>query len=295
MGFQQGLNHFFTKNRKYQIINFHGQALVEYVLVLIVTVSIILSLIAQIFTPFGNFLDKYMGSYVSCLLDFGELPTLGSPISTIANEDGCDARFETFSVSSGRPPKAPPPSSRVGQDSNGNSQPRSSSTQDGLGNEGNVRNRGGAGSSSTSPSTNTLLNSPNGPNSADHSFRNEKIVDIELPNSERWKSRQNTFNNEGRTYDKARTLDGRMEKEILERERSSIKSGPKIVSASQYEQKSKVIPLRKPAEKGDAKENEEKPFTIGDFLRVFLIAGVIIALVVFVGGQLLQISKSSEK
>ncbi len=51
----------------------------------------------------------------------------------------------------------------------------------------------------------------------------------------------------------------------------------------------KKPPVRQPA------ESEESPWTIGNFIRFLFIAALIIALVIFIGGQALQMSKNLEK
>jgi hypothetical protein len=69
-----------------------GQALIEYVLILIITVSLILALIAQVFKPMQTFVQSYMGDYVQCLLETGELPSFGYADAAIKDE-GCAKKF----------------------------------------------------------------------------------------------------------------------------------------------------------------------------------------------------------
>jgi hypothetical protein len=56
--------------------------------------------------------------------------------------------------------------------------------------------------------------------------------------------------------------------------------------------KSKEIPIRKPASTDDGASG---PLTLGFFIRMLLIIAIVIFIVIFMGGQLLQVSKSSEK
>ncbi|NQZ18798.1 MAG: hypothetical protein HRT44_06015 [Bdellovibrionales bacterium] len=77
-----------------------GQAVVEYILMLVITVSIILGVLYQFNDAFKNYLDNYFGDYIACLLETGELPSLGGDGPTSAE---CNANFADFTVASGRP------------------------------------------------------------------------------------------------------------------------------------------------------------------------------------------------
>ncbi|MNL36311.1 hypothetical protein D3C87_1583850 [compost metagenome] len=56
----------------------------------------------------------------------------------------------------------------------------------------------------------------------------------------------------------------------------------------------KKMAVKKPEPKTQV-EAEESGFTIGNFIRIIFIAALVIALVIFIGGQALQMSKSFEK
>ncbi|HPI40080.1 MAG TPA: hypothetical protein PLJ21_04705, partial [Pseudobdellovibrionaceae bacterium] len=74
--------------------NQRGQALTEYILVVVVTVAILIGLASQVFTPLQKFLQGYMGSYVECLLETGELPaTLGGDYESAATSE-CRAKLD---------------------------------------------------------------------------------------------------------------------------------------------------------------------------------------------------------
>lgn len=86
-----------------RIRSVRGQATVEYVLLLVVTIGLLIAVAAQVFTPFNKWAKTYMGSYIGCLLDAGELPMLGTTGSGADNI--CNGKFEQFSIGSGRSPK----------------------------------------------------------------------------------------------------------------------------------------------------------------------------------------------
>lgn len=55
-----------------------GQALIEYLLIVIISVTLVTSLAVSIFRPLGQFINDLNRKYVQCLLETGELPQLSS-------------------------------------------------------------------------------------------------------------------------------------------------------------------------------------------------------------------------
>ncbi len=78
-----------------------GQAVVEYILVLVVVVGIALGVMYQLNTALKKYVQSYFGDYVACLLETGELPSLGG--SSGANAESCASLYEPFSLQNGRP------------------------------------------------------------------------------------------------------------------------------------------------------------------------------------------------
>ncbi len=78
-----------------------GQAVTEYVLILIVVVAIILGGLYQVNSAFKVWAQGYFGDYLSCLLETGELPALGGSVSAAAGV--CNEMYEPFSLDKGRP------------------------------------------------------------------------------------------------------------------------------------------------------------------------------------------------
>src|SRR5262245_45898196 len=77
-----------------------GQGMIEYILLVVVIITMALAIGARLFKPFNEWANHYIGDYVVCLLDYGELPSLGG---AEAFSDGeCDKKFEPFTVAGGR-------------------------------------------------------------------------------------------------------------------------------------------------------------------------------------------------
>lgn len=90
--------------------NQSGQAVVEYTLMLIVTLSFLLAL-KPLYTNFGKFINDYVGEYTACLMEFGELPSLGVNEEDLKKHTAsggggkvCDAKFAKFTIADGRTP-----------------------------------------------------------------------------------------------------------------------------------------------------------------------------------------------
>lgn len=74
-----------------------GQAVVEYLLILTVTMMLVLGGMYQFSTAFRAFAQSYFGNYLECLLETGELPSVG------AGDGICASSYEPFSFARGRP------------------------------------------------------------------------------------------------------------------------------------------------------------------------------------------------
>lgn len=272
--------------------NQHGQALIEYVLILVITVSLILALISQVFEPIQKHLDNYMGKYIQCLLEMGELPTLGASDSPVAEEGGdCNSRFDAASLGAGRPPSSGSGGAGAGSGSGSDSDSSSSG--------GGSSSRGGAtyaGSSSRGGRSfiGTRRGASQGIDGA--APKNEKVVEINLEGG----GSSSFFKNNtsaGRRVQGRKTryvaLTGLTDAEKKKLERKADGSGSRTVVGEGIAPPPKKTAVKPPELKTELPP--EEPMTIGNFIRIIFIAAIIIALVIFVGGQALQMSKSFEK
>ncbi len=77
-----------------------GQAVAEYILVLLVAVILILTFLWLFSGAFKAWANNYFGDYLTCILETGELPNIsGEP----GDSGQCDQFFEPFSLKNGRP------------------------------------------------------------------------------------------------------------------------------------------------------------------------------------------------
>lgn len=261
-----------------------GQALVEYILILVVTVALILGLMFEFNTAFQAWANNYFGDYLTCLLETGELPSIGgSP----GDSGVCNQFFQEFSLKNGRPSIA---LNSGGKGSKGSSSGNSSDAKAAARPETSSSGRfaahnghwnGGSGSSSSS-----------GLNSSDEAggkAAETKTGDLSISSS-------GGFSNSSRSNrggDNGRQLSGRLGggfKKDDEAKKGYVPGVTKNDDQGHSPKRVKIIPTRKIATEAD----ESQPLTFGSFIRLLIIAAIVIALVVVIGGQLLQISKGMD-
>jgi hypothetical protein len=84
------------------ILKQKGQALTEYILLFTVSILLTGGLLYQFNDAFKNFVNAYFGEYLTCLIESGELPNLGWDGNGI--DDSCTAEFQPFNLATGRNP-----------------------------------------------------------------------------------------------------------------------------------------------------------------------------------------------
>lgn len=280
-----------SKNQS-SLFNQQGQALVEYVLLLIVTVSILLALTYQIFKPMQAFVKSYMGDYVQCLLETGELPSLGNEASaTLLADEGCDTKFDAATLAGGRPPKS--------NSSSGSSQ--SSSSQNGSSDSDSSGGSGGgsssASASSRSSGNNLLINSMKKRTGTETPVDAPgKVTEVPLAEGSKFYNRKDSYSQDYVTKNSKRSYVGIAGLTEEEKKKQERKEGNRRVVASgeDFAPPAKKTAVKPPPSKPIV-EAEDTPLTFGNFFRFLLIAAIVIAIVVVLGSQALKIAKSQEK
>ena len=265
-----------------------GQTLIEYVMVLMVVVGIILGALYQLNTAFQVWADSYFGSYLVCLMETGELPTLGAP--NVTSE--CRELYREFDLQAGDPlvgervgeNEAGPPGSGDGSSEgsaaaapSGNAEnsgfARSRFAANRNGTSSRFRRRGGGDGEDDEDGISREGSSGGGTTTDGFSY--------DEGGPQRFAVRGNT--NKGRRgtrKDEKEEGEKRTKAKNVEKGEEQI-AGPKLFKID-----------RAPDRSDETVEIEE--LGIGGFLRYLIIAAIIIAVVIFLGGQVLQISKSME-
>ncbi len=263
----------------------------EYVLILVVTVSILLALIYQVFRPFQSFVKGYMGDYVACLLETGELPSLGNSDSeALLSDEGCDSKFDAATLAGGRPSKS---------DSEGTSAATKSdpSSQDGSSSDGGNGGGGASPSSATNSRNNLLIASMKKKTATESgSGANSKVTDIPIDNGSKFYNRQDSYSQGGVLKDGKHTsvpITGLSDEEKKKKARQEGAQRT-VASGDNLSGPAKKTSVKPPPPKV-MQEAEDEPMTFGNFFRFLLIAAIVIAIVVVLGSQALRIAKSQEK
>lgn len=262
-------------------LNNQGQALVEYILILVVTVGIVLTISIQVFKPLQFFLKDFMGTYVQCLLDTGELPALGG--TNRIKDDDCTAKWSKARQASGLSPNASD-SSEGGKGSK-------------AGEEG-ASDGSNAGFYAGSKSRSSPFFRPAQRSSSADSDAGKKSVVIAVNGSEADKFFRAPVTSQigGSSGNRKTTVSL---SDISDDERKRIKKpepkSPRIIASGENFSKPKQKYVVNPPKPKPIIEKEEQPFEIGYYLKILLIACIIIVLVLLIGGQALRLSKSWEK
>ncbi len=271
-----------------------GQAVLEYILVLLLIVAIFVGSLYQFNDAFKTFLNSYFGNYIACLLETGELPSLGGegPTSGECTPPELNLAIESSGGGDG---------SGGGGDSSGNADSSSSSSGD--------SSSGGGGSGRTaSPSQLTSSGSPlNGESSSGsgNSLRPQSISknagslggDSTFGKADNAGAASTT--RRGRVIRRTKTIylgdeylsddsKKKKEREVVGKGKTKKGSGD---SQSLRQPSLKVSPPKPQI----AREDTGMNFGAQNFIKLVLILGIFIALFVFFGGMAAQIKKGWQK
>lgn len=279
-----------AKKRPLSVLrNQRGQGIVEYILVLIIGVSLILGGMYQLNSAFKTWATNYFGDYLACLLETGELPS----ISGGGGDSGlCNRFFKPFTLAEGRPFKGGSgtggdDSSEGGKGSGAGANDKrpgtsyvSGGSRSGGGGGGSAfgrgggnrsfaakgKGKGGGGKSSTFTGS-TEAGDYGSSGSSRHGFRAKKksLLDTRF------------------AFDQDRENRQKKSKSISNFKRAAEEGG-----------KQAKIRMKRTDTKRDVAAQEDTGMNIPNFLRILIIAGIVIALVFFLGGQALQIGKSMD-
>lgn len=279
-----------------------GQAVIEYILLLVVTIIIVFGATYQFNDAFKAWANNYFGDYLACLLETGELPAIGG---TGGVSSSCNDVFKTFSLAEGRPWDGGGGGGGGGNgggggDDDGDGGGFDDDDNEGDGSGGGGSAEGGASSGYTKVSRRSGAGFDRdgrfgGNTSGDSAGRGAgpRRKDVYTGSTDSSIPAGMLNGNQGRTTQRQRVLSGEYfisqeKRDETESERSPLK----ITEGSRVERKQMMIIKRELAEAKP--EVEEKEMGFGDYFRYLLIAALIIALVIVIGGQIAQISQEME-
>ena len=307
-----------------------GQATLELVLVLLVGVLIALGLIYRFNTAFKKYTIEMYGTYYRCLLETGELPGTGSVCRdkevrfNIAN--GRDLVKDGGSGGSGSGGSGSGGSGGSGGNgSNGGSGGSGSGGSSGKGSSGSQAGQSGSdgsGGGSGSGSDGGSSESVGGRGRTRGGGRGSvigRLRNLQKPRSTAVGSASDAAGGVGHTDDPIAPVSTNSRARVEGLRRVQTKMEFKMDGAEYQRPETAAVapttaaPMKKTVQAGDSlrplkavEKTDRKPagsmkdekgggLEFGRIFRLFIIIGIIIAIVIFLGGQMLQISKSGDK
>lgn len=263
-----------------------GQAVLEYILILLVTVAILLGVLYQFSDAFKKYVASYFGNYVACLLETGEMPSLGGESGASASV--CGSHFEPFTISNGRPLNGKGvgarsnAGARVGRTAS-NTRSRSAGSRGFTSDSGPTTNgenfrRGSKTRYSTSaPSSGRQTGTkPYAGEREEDGVRAQQMISVGRSRlTNRFNLRDDKKSEKGGFF---------TQKKITARGGSQITNRKLAFDATKLNTKRSVA-------SGDL----SLELSVGDYIRYLIIFGIIAAIFIFFGGQIAQLRKSWEK
>lgn len=257
--------------------NQNGQATLEYVLLLFITVTLCAGLLLKFSVGFKSFAQNLLGEYVECLLEAGELPALGTD-----QQSECD--YNKLVLGAGKNNLGATSTQQNLNEQNtmaGRSEPKSSSTKDGG---------GGTGSGSSSGGTEGGLGG----------FRNKKgAIPVKAESAK---------NKDGEGSDKFRNIstteetignhsddseDGGIRLKGVQEEDIEKAAVEIPIKGGQGSKKPQLIPIKN-LERKVAQVDTGLDLSFASIAKYLVIILIVLALIIFFGNQVMQFQKSKE-
>lgn len=294
-----------------RVVNQRGQAAVEYVLLLVVIVSMVIAA-KGLFQGADTFIKNYVGDYFVCLMDYGELPTQSVSEADLKTHTTSSKCKVTFSIAKGATlvnggSSQSGAGSKAGQNSSSAEASKKTSASGSKNKNQSTANNDSSSGTNTSAYANgriTKLNSgsgtSDGPNGSS-GVNKSKIIEGDQASSD------SIFGNgsggsDNRSDPKARRykaiISGQMYTDIEKNSknkqpRSALKNTLKIPTEEGLRpgprKNAFIPPERKPAA---TVEDAEANFSFGNLMKWLMIAGMVIAIIIFFGGQIMNYSNS---
>lgn len=267
-----------------KVKNQKGQGVIEYILLLVVVVSIVIGFSMKIYQPLGRYVNNYVGEYLECLLETGQLPVIN---------DGADLETECSRVF------------RAGNEFAGSTAANQANQNKDAANGKSKTSNSGAGSGESANSAggsnkNYFLNGKNsGGGMSDGGGSSASVA------SEESKYTGSTgSSSRGRSMSVYSRGDARVIRsipitnyEFLRRQKQREKTKVRNLGAAESEQdmgKLKKLQLKKKEANRKLAEVQEEDFSFGKIFRLFIIALILILILIVVGGEATSVFRNMD-
>lgn len=287
MGFSRRNTHFETSRCCSQ----SGQGTVEYILLLVVSILLVSGSVYQFNDQFRQWANSYFGDYVSCLLETGELPIIGS---SGGERSVCAEQYRSFSSFTGRTHDSSQSggSGGAGSGSGGDKDKGSSNSGkstsesggDSLNSASRSSGRGGGGlelGDDDFASGKKSASSGMGPSRGKAAYTGSTEDSLAGALGGGGRQAQNV---------RGEFLEGGYRVSVENREDGEKLSGGKKGAEGNGGKAQARIPIKRNLASA-AQTPDDQALTLGDYLRYILIAALVIALIVVLGSQVLRINQ----
>lgn len=277
--------------------NQSGQAAVEYILLLVITVTIIIAVSKTLKSGKETVVDGYMSGYFKCLMAYGELPSLGVQDGDL-KKNKCSLKKANAATSSGAAASGGPKGGSSGGAGTSIGSTEATASQRGGSTTGSENN------SSTGQSGSTGLVSKKASKNASRSQGFSGTADGEsgedntqyISGSNRPINRTDNTPSASNKTKKIASLDARNNKKLIKTDKIVAKSSISVKEEEENKyfrgpRKSAFMPPERKVA-AQVEEDDESAFGFGKMFKWLVIIGIGITIFVFLGGQVLNYSKS---
>jgi hypothetical protein len=282
-----------------------GQALVEYILLLVVAVAMGMAILNTFFKPFQKYADFMLGEYVQCLLDYGELPgtavgpdTKNSGVNTCANQalaagfnPSGDANANNGASSNNSKNNAADSNStnadKNGAGNNGSRGKIGNNSRNSTSSRGGRGGRGGSGSE-TGPVGSDIGGGANG---------SKQFTKLRNRPDDLNRGKSSSANNASDLREKSFTVRGLSGSLIQEQKSKTIVESPNgpLQTESNTALKAKKFSQKLSPPKATTSNDDNSAFSFGGIFRIMIILIIIAAIIYVVATQVNGVVKGMEK
>jgi hypothetical protein len=270
-----------------------GQALIEYILMVVVTIILLVGLTFAFFTPLQDFLARLNNTYIKCLLETGELPRVGTDAEGI-----CDAEIPSFEA------KDIPGGSGIGASSGGsntaeNEKGESSSADGDSGTDASGSGSGAAAARAASRKSSLIRDGLRTRGGAKPELGQGKTTNIPVDRFEAGEGFQSSNPNSqisSRNRQKARKIDlsGLTEYDRRKIENEKDKSRSIAVDSESFTQTRNKKLIVKPPEAKKMEETEDSQTDFGYYFKIFFFIIILLFIIILMGTQAMQLTNNSD-
>lgn len=274
--------------------NQKGQAVLEYVLLLLVIFIVSVSIMIGLSQSTQRLFNNYYGEYFACLLELGELPSLGNDQNP---ETECDELYQSFTFTDGRPPISGGIGGVGSTDGNSNDGSSSGGSSAGSSGSAGAASGGGGGSGYSSSTGGFGFNSGRSRrvplSSADRGGTGEEDGDLGGPSG--YYNFQQSGDLDGSGSGRSRYVP--IYGYVPDLEDEKAQEAPVLKAENLQDSEESLRGRKVPASinKKDVNDVEsDEEMTFPDFIRMLIMAAIILVILIFFGGQVMQYQKSKD-